>query len=114
LHVVRDVVEVKVLDMVVTTATSHVSTPVPVNFDAPLNVFSSVTTFLTFHPFRSAFISLAWQKVQDRVVVEEVSHEAKPVPVNLDAPLNVLLSVTTFPTFHPVRSEFISPAPLKV
>jgi hypothetical protein len=34
LHGVRDVVEVKVSVMVVTLATSHVSTPVPVNLDA--------------------------------------------------------------------------------
>ena len=35
LHVVRDVAEVKVLPMSLTLVTSHVSTPVPVNLDAP-------------------------------------------------------------------------------
>jgi hypothetical protein len=49
--------------------------------------------------------------VPDREVAEAVSHALKLVPVNLDAPWNVLYSVTTFPTFHPLRSAFISPAP---
>jgi hypothetical protein len=42
LQVVRDVVEVKVLVMLVTLATSHALKPIPVNFDAPLNVSASV------------------------------------------------------------------------
>ena len=59
LQEVRDGVERKVLDMLFTLATSHALKPVPVNFRAPRNVCSSVTTFPTFHPDRSAFISLA-------------------------------------------------------
>ena len=59
LHVVRDVVKRKVRSMLDTLAMSHASIPVPVNLAAPANVFSSVVTFPTFHPVRSAFISLA-------------------------------------------------------
>ena len=85
--------------------------PIPVNFGAPWNMFTNVTTFPTFHPVRSAFISIAPLKVPSREVADAVSHEVKPDPVNLDAPLNVLCSVTTFPTFHPVRLVFITLAP---
>jgi hypothetical protein len=85
LHVVRDVVRWNVLIMSVTMATFHVSTPVPVNLDALLNVDVSVTTFPTFHPVRSAFISSASRKVPARDVTDVVSHKLKPVPENLDA-----------------------------
>ena len=70
-----------------------------------------MTTFPTFHPVRSAFISLAPRKVKYRVVVEAVSHELNPFPMNLNASTNVPLSVTTLATFQPVRSAFISLAP---
>jgi hypothetical protein len=46
--------------------------------------------------------------------MEVVIHELKPVPVNLDAPLNVPYSVVTLPTLHPLRSAIISPADTKV
>jgi hypothetical protein len=63
LHVVRDVVERKVLDMVVTWEMSHKSSPTPANFDAPRNVLASDVTLATLHPLRSAFISPAHPKV---------------------------------------------------
>ena len=71
--------------MSVAEAVSHELNPVPANFDAPWNVLNSDVVLPTFHPVRSAFISLASSKVEYRVVVEAVSHELNPVPVNLDA-----------------------------
>ena len=71
--------------MSVTLATSHDHKPFPVNLDAPKNVPSSVTTFPTFHPVRSAFISLASRKVRDREVAEAVSHLLMAVPTNVAA-----------------------------
>jgi len=106
----------KVWSILVTLAMFHVGKPVPVNLDAPdvANVRISVVTLATFHPLRSEFISPAEVKVQARVVTEEVSHESKPIPANLDAPRNVFSSVVTLATFHPLRSEFIAAASLKV
>jgi hypothetical protein len=69
----------------VAEAVSHALKPVPLNFDALLNVPARLTTFPTFHPDRSAFISLAPPKVSYREVAEVVSHALKPIPVNFDA-----------------------------
>ena len=69
LHVVRDAepracpTPPKVLDMVVTLVTFHAFTPVPVNLDGLQNVHIRDVTLLTFHPARSAFISLVPAKV---------------------------------------------------
>ena len=63
LHEVRDVADSKVLPMFFTLEMSHELKPVPVNFDALLNVFSSFLTLATFHLLRSAFISPALLKV---------------------------------------------------
>ena len=114
LHEAMDVAEVKVLLMVATFAMFHVGKPSPANLDAPRNVSSSIVTLATFHLLRSEFISPAKVKVDCRVVTEVVSHDPKPVPANLDAPWNVHSSIVTLATFHPLRSEFISAAALKV
>jgi len=53
-----------------------------------------------FPPFGNA-----WKRL-----TAPTSHELSPPPVNLDAPLNVLAIVVTLPTFHELRSEFISVA----
>jgi hypothetical protein len=74
--------------------------------DARKNVFCSVTTFPTFHPVKSAFISLASSKVLRRVVAEVVSHALNPVPENLVAKANVLSSAVTLAVFHE-REEVI-------
>ena len=63
LHDVMDVAERNVLLMLVTLAMFHVGKPVPVNLDAPLNVFASVSTLATFHLLRSEFISPTKLKV---------------------------------------------------
>jgi hypothetical protein len=85
-----------------------------VNLDARLNVLYISVTLSTFHAPRSEFISPALKKVPARLVTEAVSHLDKPIPVNFDASRNVLSIVLTLSTFHALRSEFISPAPLKV
>ena len=59
--------------------------PVPLNLDAPKNVRSSETTFPTFHPLRSAFISTAALKAKARLVVEAVFHLLIAVPTNVAA-----------------------------
>ena len=63
LHDVMDVAERKVLLMLVTLAMFHVGKPAPANLDALVNVYDSVVTLATFHPFRSEFISPAPLKV---------------------------------------------------
>jgi hypothetical protein len=70
---------------VVVEVVSQALKPIPVNFDAPWNVYPSVTTFPTFHPDRSAFISLAFQKVRYREVAEVVFHLLMAVPTNVAA-----------------------------
>ena len=100
----------KVSVIEVTRLMFHEAKPVPTNLDAPLNVPCSVKTLSTFHPLRSEFISSAALKVQNRVVTEDVSHDANPVPVNFNAWENVPSNLFTLATFHPLRSEFISEA----
>ena len=53
-------------------------------------------------------MDVAEVKVSAMLVTLAMFHVGKPVPVNLDAPLNVCCSVVTLATFHPLRSEFIS------
>ena len=69
----------------VADAVSHALKPVPVNLYALLNVWYRLPTFATFHPDRSAFISLAPMKVPSREVAEEVSHLLMAVPTNVAA-----------------------------
>ena len=78
---------------------SHEPKPVPINFFAPSNVFSSVFTLPTLHPLKSEFISLAESKVWDREVAEVVTHLLKPAPTNVAA---VGLPFSTFapPSFR--------------
>ena len=77
-------------------------------------MFCRLATRDTSHPPKSTFTKLAPQKVLCRVVREVVIHEFKPVPANFDAPLNVSSKLVTLPTFHVLRSAFISRAELKV
>jgi hypothetical protein len=49
-------------------------------------------------------------KVSAILVTLVMFHVGKPVPVNVDALLNVDDSVVTLATLHLLRSEFISPA----
>ena len=46
--------------------------------------------------------------------MEVVSHDAKPVPANLEAWVQDMCKFVTFATFHPLRSEFIAAASVKV
>jgi hypothetical protein len=70
----------------VTEVVIHELKPVPVNFDAPLNVSLSDVTLATLHPLRSAFISPAPAlKVQYREVAEVVIHLLMSVPTNAEA-----------------------------
>ena len=71
--------------IVVTEAVSHEFKPVPINFVAPLNVASIVTTLATFHPLRSAFIRNAKKNVSRREVAEGVIHLLMAVPTNISA-----------------------------
>jgi hypothetical protein len=47
-------------------------------------------------------------------VTLEMSHESSPTPANFDARAKRLDSAVTLPTFHALRSAFISLAPKKV
>jgi hypothetical protein len=59
-------------------------------------------------------MDVAEKKVETIVFTLAMSHVGKPAPANLDALRNVYCSVVTLATFHPLRSEFISTAILKV
>ena len=73
-------------------------------------------TRLLFHASAIAFlvhagIAVAPLKVKAMFFTLRMSHESNPAPVNLAALRNVANSVVTVPTFHALRSAFISVAP---